>query len=40
MAAQPQGDGTRRAFVAPKVEEHPNMTQLTQGAPLVSGLEA
>jgi hypothetical protein len=37
MAAQEQGNGTRKAFVAPKVDEHPNMTQLTLGVILVSG---
>jgi hypothetical protein len=39
MAAQQQGEGTRKAFVAPKVDEHPNMTQLTLGLVLVSGQE-
>ncbi|HJR63861.1 MAG TPA: hypothetical protein VJ803_09155 [Gemmatimonadaceae bacterium] len=37
MTAQQQGEGTRKAFIAPKVEEHPNMTQLTLGLVLVSG---
>jgi hypothetical protein len=39
MAAQQRGEGTRKAFVAPKIEEHPNMTQLTLGLELVSGRE-
>jgi hypothetical protein len=29
----------RKPFVLPKVEEHPAMTVLTQGAALVSGQE-